>query len=86
MGFVKKVVLGACIGGYKCKISSEGELLIKGYACIEQYYNSEEIIVDNEGYYNTGDLVYKDDNEIFIMKGEKITKLKLGEDLFLYSS
>lgn len=74
----KKVVLGACIGGYKCKISSEGELLIKGYACIEQYYNSEEIIVDNEGYYNTGDLVYKDDNEIFYYEGRKDNQVKVG--------
>jgi len=64
-----------------------GELLIKGKIVMQGYYENEEATKEaftNDGFYRTGDLVYKDNEGFYYMSGRKknVIVTKNGKNIF----
>ncbi len=52
-------------GGINIRISSSGELLLRGPVVFEKYYNNESASASaftTDGYFRTGDIGYLDEN------------------------
>ena len=61
--------VGRPIDSIKIKISTEGEILLKGPTITRGYYNRDDInrtAFDEEGYFRTGDAGYMKDGELFL--------------------
>lgn len=61
--------VGKPISSIAIKISSEGEVMLKGPTITRGYYNRPELTAaafDEEGYFHTGDVGYMKDGELFL--------------------
>ncbi|MGE5473929.1 MAG: class I adenylate-forming enzyme family protein [Ignavibacteriales bacterium] len=58
-------------GNREAGIGQEGEILIKSPCVIESYIGESSKILDNEGYFHTGDIAYRDNNGFIFYKGRE---------------
>lgn len=64
-GYVGKPIIGV-----KTKIA-DGELCLKGKCIIQQYYKTDKVAVDDEGWFHTGDTAEIDKDENVFITGRK---------------
>ncbi|PNY35344.1 hypothetical protein C2E31_17605 [Rhodopirellula baltica] len=58
------------------KISDDGEILVKGEGCISNYLHSSDSLLDEDGFYATGDLGRFDDEGFLVITGRKDSQFK----------
>ena len=65
--------VGPPLGGVSCRISDEGEILLKGDIVFAGYWNNEEATakVMEDGWYHTGDLGELEDNGKLVITGRQ---------------
>lgn len=66
--------LGEPISGLEMKIAADGEILIRGYAVMNGYYNQPEATaaaIDSEGWFHTGDIGVQEGNHFRITDRKK---------------
>lgn len=65
--------VGLIIQGMECKISNEGEILIKGISLTPGYHNNEEATNEaiKDGWFHTGDLGHLDEDGYLYITGRK---------------
>ena len=85
-GRVKLGSVGTTIEGVEVKIAEDGEILCKGPNVMIGYYRDTALtktVIDEEGWFHTGDIGYLDDNLFLIITDRKKEIFKLSNGKFI---
>lgn len=69
--------IGKIFSGHKWAITPDGELLLNGPQLITRYFH-EESILDNQGFYHSGDFVDRDRDGNYFFLGRRDDLIKIG--------
>ena len=77
----KKGTVGSALPTIKLKITKDGEVLIKGPTLMLSYYKIKNKIIDNKGWYHTGDIGKLEDGKFLkiITRKNEIFKTSSGK-------
>lgn len=79
--------IGTPFEGIEMKVAeSDGEILIRGKNVMKGYYNNAEEtakVIDDEGFYHTGDIGYKDEGGHFFITDRKKDLFKLSNGKYV---
>ena len=85
-GGVKLGSVGTMIEDVEVKIENDGEILCKGPNVMLGYYNDPDLtksVIDNEGWFHTGDIGYLEDNKFLMVTDRKKEIFKLSNGKFI---
>jgi len=85
-GHRKVGTIGLPLPGYEYKLGEENELLCRSKAVMKEYYKDPEktsMVLDDDGYYHTGDLASIDDDGYITILGRKNDTFKTDKGEFV---
>jgi long-chain acyl-CoA synthetase len=85
-GAVKLGTVGFVIEDVEVKIAEDGEILCKGPNVMLGYFKEPELtksVIDNEGWFHTGDIGYLDENRFLTVTDRKKEIFKLSNGKFI---
>ena len=83
---LKLGTVGKLIDGVQVKIADDGEILCKGHNVMLGYYKNEALtrqVFDEDGWFQTGDVGYLDDEGFLIVNDRKKEIFKLSSGKFI---
>lgn len=68
--------VGQPLPSNEVKIAADGEILVKGPGSIKHYWGQSESVLNDEGFFATGDLGFFDDDGCLVINGRKDSQIK----------